>query len=406
MSEPNHQNPSLPSADNPDLAPEAPQLASTQLAAELRHSRQMLLYVLDTFPGLVFWKDRHSVFLGCNKEFAMAAGKQSQDEIIGKTDADLPWAPNETASYLKDDRQVLETGKPLLNTVESQLQADGRLAWFETSKLPIHDNHGNIIGLLGTSHDITERKTHEEALRQAQVLLEKRVEERTSSLQLANKELESFAYAVSHDLRAPLRGIDGWSQVLIEDYGGKLDEQAMVYLQAIRARSQRMSQLIDALLRLSFVARCELKREPVNLSLIAREIMSTMQNEEPGRKAQIHIQENLVANGDPALLRVVLENLLSNAWKFTSKNAETIIKFGVDQDGKSAIYHVRDNGIGFAHDQNNKIFSPFRRLHPSNEYPGTGVGLATVQRIIHRHEGKIWVEAVPNQGATFFFTLS
>jgi len=225
-------------------------------------------------------------------------------------------------------------------------------------------------------------------------------------LQMANGELEAFCYSVSHDLRAPLRGLDGFSQALLEDYGDKLGGDGKNLLQRIRAGSQRMGQLIDDLLNLSRVSRSELHREPVDLSEMASDVATELRGLDPHRHVALRIDEDLKAKGDPQLLRVVLENLLGNAWKYTAKKSKATIEFGVDQDNGNSSFFVRDNGVGFDMQYADKLFTPFQRLHAMNEFPGTGVGLATVQRIISRHGGRVWVEAAVNKGATFHFTLS
>jgi light-regulated signal transduction histidine kinase (bacteriophytochrome) len=235
--------------------------------------------------------------------------------------------------------------------------------------------------------------------------LEQRVIARTAQLDAANKELESFSYSVSHDLRAPLRSIDGFSQALLEDYPDKLDETGKGYLNRVRGASQRMAQLIDDLLEMSRLTRKEMKRESVDLTAMAQKIAAELKESQPERKVEFIIQEGLAANGDARLLDAVLENLLDNAWKFTGKHPQARIEFGTTQhEGKPAFY-VRDDGVGFDMTYADKLFASFQRLHAPTEFSGTGVGLATVQRIIHRHGGRVWAEAEVEKGATFYFTL-
>ncbi len=258
---------------------------------------------------------------------------------------------------------------------------------------------------LVVAHDVTERKRAERELRALTAELERRVAERTSQLELANKELEAFSYSVSHDLRAPLRSIDGFSQALLEDYADRLDPQGQEYLRRARAASQRMAELIDDLLNLARVARADLRREPVDLSAMARAIAGELQRSQPERRAAFVIADGLVASGDPRLLRVALVNLLGNAWKFTGKQPEARIEFGrTHRDGEPA-YFVRDDGAGFDMAYVGKLFGPFQRLHGAAEFEGTGIGLATVQRIVHRHGGRVWAEGAVGRGATFYFTL-
>ncbi len=235
--------------------------------------------------------------------------------------------------------------------------------------------------------------------------LERRVIERTAQLEATNKELEAFAYSVSHDLRAPLRSIDGFSLALLEDYHDMLDDIGKDYLRRVRAASQRMGQLIDGMLKLSRLTRDELRRQQVNLSSIAEEIIAELQQNEPERDVDIIIEPNLIVNGDPRLLRAVLENLLGNAWKFTGKREQARIKVGVTHSENYPIYYVKDNGAGFDMAYADKLFGAFQRLHRTTEFQGNGIGLATVQRIIHRHGGKVWAEGEVGKGATFYFTL-
>jgi signal transduction histidine kinase len=243
------------------------------------------------------------------------------------------------------------------------------------------------------------------ALWQAHAEMEQRVQERTRQLAVANKELEAFAYSVAHDLRAPLRSIDGFSLALLEDCAGKLDSDGKDYLGRVRAATQRMAVLIDDLLSLSRVARSEMQKETLNLSAVARSVTAELQKEESDRQVEFIIEENLFVNGDLRLLRIAIENLLSNAWKYTARHSRARIEFGRSEQGGRTVYFVRDDGAGFDPQYAGRLFGAFQRLHSSSEFPGTGVGLATVQRIIHRHGGEIWAEAAIDKGATFFFTL-
>jgi two-component system, sensor histidine kinase and response regulator len=224
-------------------------------------------------------------------------------------------------------------------------------------------------------------------------------------LEHKNRELESFSYAVSHDLRAPLRRIDSFSRAILESQAEKLDEAGQRYLDRVREASQQMSQLIDDVLYLSRVTRADLREQDVDLSSLAQLILSRLQEGEPARKVDVKIRPGVIVTGDGQLLRIALENLFENAWKFSSKQAESRIEFGVTQASGEPTYFVRDNGAGFDMTYADRLFGPFQRLHAQGEFPGSGIGLATVQRIIHRHGGRVWAEGLVGQGATFQFTL-
>jgi light-regulated signal transduction histidine kinase (bacteriophytochrome) len=225
-------------------------------------------------------------------------------------------------------------------------------------------------------------------------------------LRAVNKELEAFSYSVSHDLRAPLRSIDGFALALMEDCADQLDATGQNYLQRVRAATLRMGQLIDDLLHLSRLSQAELRRGTVELSALAESITTELRHREPERQVEWVIAAGVAAEGDARLLRVALENLLGNAWKYTGTRPRGQIEFGVTKNWGRPVYFVRDNGVGFDMAYADKLFGAFQRLHGASEFPGTGIGLATVQRIVHRHGGQIWAEAAVDQGATFCFTLA
>jgi signal transduction histidine kinase len=227
---------------------------------------------------------------------------------------------------------------------------------------------------------------------------------RLDELTRANAELEAFSYSISHDLRTPLRSFDGYSQILLEDYGDRLDETARQYLQRMRVNSHRMAQLIDDLLDLSRVGRGELARERVDLTAVAHEILGDLQRANPEREVRAAVAHGLTATGDPRLLRLVMQNLLDNAWKFTAGTDGAEIAVDAREEGEGRAYFVRDTGVGFDMAFVDKLFGPFQRLH-GTEFPGSGVGLAIVKRIVERHGGRVWAEASPGRGATFYFTV-
>ena len=259
--------------------------------------------------------------------------------------------------------------------------------------------------VLWASLDLTHPLKAEAEVRRLNAELERRVAERTAQLALANQELESFAYSVSHDLRAPLRSIDGFSKALLEDYGHAFDAGGHDYLDRVRAASQRMGDLIDDLLNLSRVSRGELRPTSVDLSDLARRLIDSMRAQQPDRAIEVALQSGVRAVGDPNLLRVVMENLLNNAWKYTSRTTGARIAFGMSELDAGRVYYVQDNGAGYDPAYADKLFKPFQRLHRTDEFEGHGIGLATVLRVVSRHGGRAWSEGAIGKGATFYFTL-
>jgi PAS domain S-box-containing protein len=269
----------------------------------------------------------------------------------------------------------------------------------EISLSPLQTEEGLLVS--AAIRDVTQRKRMEEDVQK----LNEDLKQRAAQLEAANKELEAFSYSVSHDLRAPLRSIDGFSHVVLEDYGEQLPAEARGYLERVRAAAQRMAVLIDDLLNLSRVTRTAVQPRFINLSKMAEEIVQGLQETQPDRQVDVSLTPDLMVEADPHLIHIVLENLLSNAWKFTSKQEQPAIEFGQKDHVKERTFYVRDNGVGFDMAYADKLFGVFQRLHSVSEFPGTGVGLATVQRIISIHGGRIWAESAEGKGTTFYFTL-
>ncbi len=375
-----------------------------QVEGELDNERNLLRTLIYALPDAIYAKDIYGRKTLANHADLRHIGASTEEEVLGKTDAEL-FPSDLAACFMSDEEQIYQNGVPMLNREEYITSSDGTARWILTSKVPLHDKKGNVVGLVGIGRDITSRKKADEEIRRLNTQLEQRVQERTAELEAALHEIESFSYSVSHDLRAPLRSINGYGQILLEEYSHILDAQGNIYLNRIRASSERMSQLIDDLLKLSRITRSEMQREPVNLSLLARDIFNELQIISPERQVKTIIQADLWVKGDCNLLRIMLENLLNNAWKFTSKLTNAQIEVGKTLVENEMIYFVRDNGAGFDMAFADKLFGPFQRLHSSKDFEGTGIGLATVQRIIHRHGGKVWAKSAIDQGTTIYFTL-
>ncbi len=340
----------------------------------------------------------------------MSTLNKAGEKLLGHTRADLigkndyEFFPKEQADFfIGQDRKVLKQGELVEITDEAIQTRHQGTRYPHTKKLPILNSDGKPTYLLGISGDITQRKHAEEEIRELNTTLEKNVRE----LERANKELESFSYSVSHDLRAPLRGMNGYAHILLEDYHQLFDSERREYLKKIDAATKKMALLIDGLLNLCHLTRQEIRRIAVDLSGMARLITEGLKEREPHRSVTFVIQDGLIVKADPALLQAALQNLLHNAWKFSSRTDNPRIEVGrlCAEEISKASYFVRDNGAGFDMAYQNKLFGAFQRLHTDKEFEGAGIGLATVQRIIHRHGGRLWAEAEVKKGTAFYFTL-
>jgi PAS domain S-box-containing protein len=336
--------------------------------------------------------------LGAEKLFGYSA-----EEAIGKPMRML--FPGDRVGEEAENLARIRRGETVNQSETVRVTKDGKQIDVSVTLSPIRDGQGKIIAASKIARDITERKRAGEEIRKLNTELEERVRDRTAELEAANKELEAFSYSVSHDLRAPLRAVDGFSQAVLEDYGEKLPEEGRRYLQTIREGAQRMGTLIDDLLTFSRLSRMPLKKEPVDMAKVVSAALEELNGERNGRKLDMRIGTVSPCEGDAALLKQVWVNLLSNALKYTGKRDAAIVEIGSKSENGENVYFVSDNGTGFDMKYVHKLFGVFQRLHRADEFEGTGVGLAIVQRIVHRHGGRIWAQAELDRGATFHFTV-
>jgi PAS domain S-box-containing protein len=359
----------------------------------LRGSEAFLDSIVENLPNMIFVKEAGELrFARINRAGESLLGLD-RAELLGKSDFDF--FPREQAEFFRErDRECLARGV-VVDVTEEPIQTASGERWLHTKKVPIVDEHGAPAHLLGISEDVTERRKAAAALQAAK-----------DAAEGANRELEAFSYSVAHDLRAPLRAISGFSTALLEDAADRLDGESRRHLDRIVAGAERMAQLIDALLALSRLNRAPLRSDSVDLSSVARTVAEQLASAEPSRSVEFTAQEGLMTQGDARLLRALLENLLGNAWKFTRKRPAARVELGREEtpDG-AAVYYVRDNGAGFDMALADRLFGPFQRLHKDTDFEGTGIGLATVQRIVRRHGGKVWAEGKVGEGATIRFTL-
>jgi PAS domain S-box-containing protein len=375
-----------------------------QAEAKLHESSEKFRALVEATSDWIWEVDRHGVYTYASPRVESLLGYRPE-EVIGKTPFDL-MAPDEAARVARQFAAIMAERRPFHGLENVNRHKDGRQLVMETSGVPFFDDAGNLAGYRGIDRDVTDRKQAEAEIRALNAGLEQRVRERTAALEAANRELEAFSYSVSHDLRAPLRAVDGFSRILAEDYAAQLNAEARGYIDRVRGAVQRLGVLIDELLELSRIGRAAMHVTPVDLSALAADVVAQLRHGEPARAVAVDIAAGLSARGDARLLRLVLENLLGNAWKYTGKTAHARISFDAERRDEETVFRVRDNGAGFDMKYSGKLFGAFQRLHRKEEFEGTGVGLATVARIVHRHGGRVWAEGEPGKGATFFFTLA
>lgn len=372
-----------------------------QAEAALRASHDRFFRVFRASPVAISISHlEDGLYLDVNDAFVEQFG-YSREELIDRTSVEVGLWPDQT----ERERWVAALReRGTLRNYEARLrgkQGEEHSVLIAAEQIQF----GAEQCVVGQVHDITERLRAEQEIRRLNTDLERRVQERTTDLTAANRELESFAYSISHDLRAPLRSIDGFSHLLAEEYAARLDPAGQSYLERVRRAAQRMGRLIDDILELSRVTRQSMHRSPVDLARIAREVLDELGQAGPARQVAIEIAAEITAEGDPQLVRVLLQNLLENAWKYTSRMPQARIRVGVERQGTEEVYFVADNGVGFDMLYADRLFVPFQRLHKPEDFEGTGIGLATVARIVHRHGGRVWAESAPGKGTTIRFTL-
>lgn len=378
---------------------------SERVAAEqmLRESEQRYRTMFEKAPEGVWIINADARTIEVNQHLCKLLG-YSAAEMNGQTPFDFVDAEN---SLIFETQKQLRAKTTSRNYEIALRHKDGHNIPVTFSATNLYNNEdGSLMAVLAFVTDISERKAHEREMQRFNDELECRVAERTHALDIANHELEAFSYSVSHDLRTPLRAINGFSHALVEEYSHLLDDNGKDYLARVRTGSERMAELIQKLLELAHLSRHEINSVPVNLSAIATEIAAELRIGDAARQVEWNIAPDVRTNGDAALFRVVLLNLLGNAWKYTSKCNVAQIEFGVEESHGRRAGFVRDNGAGFDMAHADKLFEAFQRLHSAADYPGSGIGLATVARIIRRHGGEVWAEGRPGEGATFFFTLA
>jgi PAS domain S-box-containing protein len=327
-----------------------------------------------------------------------------RDDVIGRTDHEI--FPADLADQFRaNDLQAIANGEPI--QVEEVAPGQDGPHTYLTVKFPLLDEHARAYAVCGISTDITARKRAEDQVAVLNAELERRVSERTAELEATTTELSAFAYSVSHDLRAPLRSLHGYSQVLLDEYPGRvLDETGIGHLRRVQANATRMGQIIEDLLSLSRTTRADLHREDLDLAELAVTVHQELQAQQPDRDVHLTCEGDLRTTGDKHLLRLAMSNLMTNAWKFSAARSPARITVGTFHRGTETVFFIRDNGAGFDPRFAQKLFEPFQRLHSAGDFEGTGIGLAIVHRVFRRHGGDIWAQSTPGQGATFFFTTT
>ncbi len=361
-----------------------------------------LAAIIESSDDAIISKDLDGIITSWNRGAEKMFGYSAQ-EAIGKPM--MTFIPPERAHEEAEILARIARGGSVNHLETVRVRKDGKRIDISATVSPLKDGSGKIIGASKIARDITERKVAEEKIHQLNVELERRVIERTAQLEAANKELEAFSYSVSHDLRAPLRAINGFAGIVMEDFSSQLPEEGKRHLERIRNGGKRMGELIDDLLAFSRLSRQSVNRQTVDTVKLVQNTLDELKPQQDGRRIEIKIGELPACHGDPALLKQVWVNLISNAIKYTRGREPAIVEIGCARENGENIFFVRDNGTGFDMQYAHKLFGVFQRLHRADEFEGTGVGLAIVQRIVHRHGGRVWAQGEVDRGATFYFTL-
>lgn len=354
---------------------------------------RMLKLVLDSIPTATFWKNIDSVYLGCNNEFAHDAGVKSPSDIIGKTDYQLAWKKEEADFFVNTDKNVMNNGKPALGIIEQQLQADGKQSWLETNKVPLKDDDGKVIGILGTYNDITERVDALETLKKY-----------AADLEFKNNELEQFAFIAAHDLQEPLKTMASFVQYFEEQYLIQIDQEATVIFEHIKKSSDRMQELITGLLEYARLGR-EISMTPLNSNELVNEVLVDLNETINNLKARITVESLPSIQASKQELKSVFQNLISNALKFQLAGNIPEIHISCKESEDQWQFSVQDNGIGIDDTYKEKVFIIFQRLNKRSDFEGDGLGLTHCKKIIDIFRGKIWFEAAPVTGTVFHFTI-
>jgi len=376
--------------------------------SKLINQTAFLRLIMNNIPQFIFWKDKQSIYLGCNQNFADAAGLASPEEIVGKTDHDLPWSKEEADFYIATDQRVMAANQSEINFEEPQTIASGETTWIRTSKVPLNDAEGKVIGILGTYEDITKRKEMELELINNSKSIEaanEKMKKVILELERANMDLEHFSYATFHDIQEPLRIISNFTSLLEKKLAGQLEQEPQQYLDFITSSTIRMSKLTTGMLTYLKLGKDEEAMQSVNLNPIIEEIIANNQSLIQQKAARIHRQlPTQKINCFPQLIGVLLNNLISNGLKFnTSKQPELTINHVAK--GNLWCFSIADNGIGISAKYKDLIYLPFKRLNAREDSPGSGIGLSICKRIVTLHGGKIWHKANELGGTTFYFTI-